>query len=58
MYQSQPNNFGDLAQIEGAQNQTTQNSWGSIANLGFGMADLGVNGGLGKATPTKIPSLF
>lgn len=58
VYQSQQTKFGDLAQIEGAQNQNTQNTWGSIANLGFGMADLGVNGGLGKANPTKTPSLF
>ena len=26
-YQSQQNKFGDLAQIEGAQNQNTQNTW-------------------------------
>lgn len=39
--------YSDKVQIGGAINQNRQNSWGSLSNLGFGMADFSANGGFG-----------
>lgn len=59
VYQSDLNKFGDIAQIQGAMNKNRQDTWGSIANLGFGIADLGMNGGFGqKPKVTQTPTLF
>lgn len=44
-YQDEVRRFGDRAQIGGAMNANRQNTWGSISNLGFGLADFGINGG-------------
>lgn len=33
------------AQLQGAQSANTYRTWGNISNLGFGMANLGINGG-------------
>ena len=55
----QTRRFEDQAQIQGAQNANSQNTWGSISNAGFGLANFGMNGGFsglagnGK-TPAKI----
>ena len=46
-YQDQVRRFGDQAQIGGQINQNRQNTWSSISNLGFGIADIGANGGFG-----------
>lgn len=51
VYQSQKNNFQDLAQIRGAQNANTQNAWSSISNAGFGLANFGLAGGFKKLFP-------
>lgn len=48
VYQDQVRRFGDLAQIRGAQNTNTQNAWSSISNMGFGVANFGLSGGIGK----------
>jgi hypothetical protein len=37
--------FGNETQIRGAQAQNKQDNWGDISNLGFGIADFGMNGG-------------
>lgn len=41
----QQRRFGDQVQIQGAINKNRQNTWGSIANGGFALADFGMNGG-------------
>jgi len=46
VYADKVRRFGDLAQIRGAQNANRQNNWGDIANLGFGLADFGLAGGM------------
>ena len=46
VYSDQVRRFGDLSQIRGAQNANRQNNWGDIANLGFGLMDFGLGGGL------------
>jgi hypothetical protein len=45
VYQDQVRRFGDMAQIQGQVNQNRQNSWGEVANLGFGLANFGMGGG-------------
>ena len=37
--------FGNEAQIKGQINANNQNTWGDVSNLGFGLADFGMNGG-------------
>jgi len=44
-YNDQLRQYGDKVQIQGAINKNRQNTWGSIANLGFGTADFAANGG-------------
>lgn len=46
-FQDQIRQFGDKAQIQGAINANRQNTWGSIANGGFSLANFGMNGGFG-----------
>lgn len=45
VFQDQTRRFGDRAQIQGAINANRQNTWKGISNLGFGIADMGMNGG-------------
>lgn len=45
VFQDQVRRFQDMAQIQGAQNANTQNSWSSLGNLGFGMMNFGLAGG-------------
>jgi len=45
VHQDEVRRFQDLAQIRGAQNQNTQNTLGSLSNLGFGIANFGISGG-------------
>ena len=56
VYQSQKNNFENLAQIRGAQNENSANAWGSLTNAGFGLANFGLAGGMGKLFPGKTPT--
>jgi len=44
-YQDQIRQFEDKTQIQGAINANRQNTWGSIANGGFALANFGMNGG-------------
>lgn len=37
--------FGNEAQIKGQMQANNQNTWGDVSNLGFGLADFGMNGG-------------
>lgn len=46
VYGDQVRRFGDKAQIQGAINANRQNTWTSIQNLGGGVADFGMNGGM------------
>lgn len=41
VFQSQVRQFQDKAQIQGAQAANTRNAWGSLSNLGFGLANYG-----------------
>lgn len=45
VYQDQVRRFQDLAQIRGAQNANTQNTWQGISNLGMGVMNFGLSGG-------------
>lgn len=45
-YQDQVRRFNDLAAIRGAQQQNRQNAWGSLSNMGMGIANFGLSGGL------------
>ncbi len=47
VYNDDVRRFGDKAQIQGAISQNKQQNWQDFSNLGFGMADFGVNGGFG-----------
>ena len=49
VYSDQVRRFGDTAQIQGAINENKQSNWGDISNLGFAMADFGVNNNNGMA---------
>ena len=46
-YQDQIRRYQDLLSIRGAQNENRQNTWGDIANFGFGLIDFGMSGGFG-----------
>lgn len=46
-YNDQLRQYGDKVQIQGAINKNRQNTWNSIANLGFGVADFASNSGMG-----------
>lgn len=62
VFQDEQRRFGDRIQIGGAKNANRQNTWQSISNLGFGLGDLGMNGGFsgffGQRKPTQSPSYF
>lgn len=45
VYNDKIRRFGDLAQIRGQQQQNRMDNWQSISNLGFGLSDVGMNGG-------------
>lgn len=45
VYQDQIRRYGDIAQIRGAQAANTSNAWGSLSNMGFGLANFGLAGG-------------
>lgn len=47
VFQDDTRRFGDRAQIQGAQNANRQNSWQTISNGGFALADFAANGGFG-----------
>lgn len=38
--------FQNKVQIKGAINENRQNSWGDVSNLGFGLMNIGMSGGL------------
>jgi hypothetical protein len=46
-FEDQVRKFNDLASIRGAQNANRQNTWGDISNMGFGLANFGMSGGMG-----------
>lgn len=48
VFQDSVRRWENDAQIGGAINANRQNTWGSLSNLGFGIADFGMNGGFGK----------
>ncbi len=51
--------FQDKVQIQGAQSNNNTSGWQDFSNLGFGLADLGVNGGFTpKPKPTVQPLRF
>lgn len=45
VYRDQVRRFEDMAKIRGAQIENSQNAWGSLSNLGFGVANFGLSGG-------------
>jgi hypothetical protein len=53
VYNDQLRQYQNRAQIEGAINENRQNTWGDIANAGFGVASMGMNGAFGKMTTTQ-----
>ena len=55
IYQDQVRRFEDLAKIRGAQNENTQNAWGSVSNLGFGLANFGLSGGFNTVFGNSKP---
>jgi hypothetical protein len=56
VHQDQVRRFQDMAQIRGAQNANTQNSWSSLSNLGMGMMNLGLASGINGAGKTATPA--
>lgn len=53
VFGDQERRFGNKVQIQGAQNANRQNSWGSVSNAGFALADFGMNGGFDSMFPKK-----
>ncbi len=53
VFQDKTRRFEDTAQIQGAINANRQNTWGSIANGGFALADFGMNGGFSNLFGSK-----
>lgn len=47
VFADQTRRFGDKVDIQGQINKNRQNVWQSISDTGFGLADLGVNSGMG-----------
>jgi len=45
-YDDQVRRFNDKVQFQGAKNQNNQSNWQSISNLGFGLSDFGLSGGM------------
>ncbi len=45
VFQDGVRRFENKVGMQGQINQNRQNSWGEVANLGFGMANFGLNGG-------------
>lgn len=56
VFGDQVRRFQDKGQIQGAINANRQNTWGSISNGGFALADFGMNGGFGgkRQTPERF----
>lgn len=48
VFQDETRRFGDRAQIGGALNQNRQNTWSTISNGGFALANFAENGGFGQ----------
>ncbi len=46
VFQDEQRRWGDKMQIQGAINENKQNSWGDLANMGFGLASFGMAGGM------------
>lgn len=47
-YQDKLRRYSDLAQIRSTQNANRQANWQDVSNLGFGLSDFGLSGGMGK----------
>jgi hypothetical protein len=45
VFQDQVRRFQDNMQIQGAMNANRQNNWGTLSNMGFGLASFGMQGG-------------
>jgi len=48
-YQDQIRRYQNQLDISGAVNENRQNSWGDISNMGFALADFGMNKGTSSA---------
>lgn len=53
VFGDQVRRYGNEVQVRGAQNQNKQDNWGDISNMGFGLADFGMNGGFGNLFKKK-----
>ena len=58
VFQDGVRRFQDQTQITGMKNQNRQNSWGEISNMGFGIANFGLAGGLDGLFGSKVPQTF
>lgn len=45
MYNDKLRRYNDEVQIRGAQQQNRMDNWQTVGNMGFGLADVGMNGG-------------
>lgn len=55
VFSDQKRRFGNKMQVKGAINENRQNNWGDVSNMGFGLADFAMKGGLDglKKTPEQ-----
>lgn len=58
VYQDQVRRFGDKAQIQGAISNNNTSGWQDFSNLGFSLADFGVNSGMMPKKPQTVPTRF
>lgn len=61
VYGDQVRRYGNKVQIKGAQAENRTNNWSDIANLGFGVADFGMNGGFNgmfKKKQQQTPTFY
>jgi hypothetical protein len=56
VFADQTRRFQDKAQIQGAMNANRQNTWQSLSNTGYGLADFGMNGGFSKIFGSGSPN--
>jgi hypothetical protein len=46
VFQDRESNFQNKVAMQGKINENRQNSWGEVSNLGFGLASVGLSGGM------------
>lgn len=56
VYNDQLRQYQNRAQLEGAMQENRQNTWGDVANAGFGVANMGAMGAFGKGGTNVQPT--